>query len=218
MRVLAIPDPHEPYGRAGHRAHCAKVARKYRCDRIVCLGDIVDSSTISFHEKLADGLSAVDEFQRAKAGVQKWKRIFPEMDLCLGNHDARIARVAASVGIPELFLRQLPELYGTPKWKWHLQLTIDGVLYTHGTAFSGLYPHRNAAARIGRSVVIGHTHSVAGIDWIANQDRVFFGMCVGAGCDDRAIAFRYMTGRYSRSMLGCGVVIDGQPIWIPMGL
>lgn len=217
-KVIILGDIHEPYSRKGYREFCCRTRDKYRCDTVVCIGDEVDSSAISFHQREPEGLSALDEWRRAMKALQKWCKSFPDVKVCWGNHTLRIARVAASVGIPEQFLKTMPQLYNLPSWRWKFEWLIDDVTYIHGTGFGGQHPHAVAAQRLGKSVVLGHCHSRAGIYWTATQASRYFGMSVGCGVDDTALAFRYCQDRYARSMVGCGVVLDGLPTWVPMKL
>jgi predicted phosphodiesterase len=216
MKALIIGDIHIPYERKGYLRFCAKVRDKYKCDKIICIGDEIDSSAVSFHAHDPEGLSVLDEWKLAKKRLAAWGREFGHVDVVSGNHQRRVARVAAGAGIPENFLKAMPDLYDLPKWKWALEYEYDGVTYTHGDGFGGTYPYANAAQRLGKSVVIGHCHSRAGIVWFANKQSIYFGMGVGCGVDDKAIAFRYCQNRLMRSMIGCGVVLDGLPVWIPM--
>jgi hypothetical protein len=72
---------------------------------------------------------------------------------------------------------------------------------------------------MGMSVVMGHCHSKGGVKWLVNPLRRYFGMDTGCGVDDTAFAFAYAKEQTSRSVLSCGVIIDGMPrhIMMPVG-
>jgi len=101
-------------------------------------------------------------------------------------------------------------------WSFEDRFEIDGVVYEHGIGRSGSQGALNAAKANMQSTVIGHLHAHAGILWYGNRKNLIFGFNVGALIDDRKYAFEY--GRFSaaKSILGCGLVIDGVPVFIPM--
>jgi hypothetical protein len=148
--------------------------------------------------------------------IQKWYKAFPQLRVCEGNHDQRIIRQAATVGIPERFLKGYNELFNTPTWKWNREWIVDDVYYTHGTGAGGLYPAFNLMQKMLMSVVSGHIHTAAGIWWRANPLRRIFGMNVGCGVDDKHLAFKYAENVKIRSILSAGIVLDGTPIHVIM--
>ena len=90
-------------------------------------------------------------------------------------------------------------------------IDIDSVRYFHGEGFSGKYPHVNAALAFNQSICMGHVHSVAAIQWVQKPSFRYFGMAVGSGVDQSHPALRYAAKSPNRSMISCGVVIDGHP-------
>lgn len=212
MRNLVIGDIHHPVSRKGYLQFCQDTRRKYKCDKIILIGDAVDWSAISFHANNPEAPGPRDEYQLALAGIQKWYKAFPEAIVCIGNHDARPRRVAESVNIPAKFIRDYSDMWGTPGWEWVQHVIVDDVYYCHGhLKGGGKTPAWNLACKMGMSVVLGHYHSKAGINWSANPLRRWFGMDTGCGIDDNAYAFAYASEQPQRSILGCGVVIDGVP-------
>jgi metallophosphoesterase superfamily enzyme len=210
-RCLAIGDIHEPVSRKGYLQFCKDMYRKWKCDTVVFLGDIVDWSAISFHLRNPEGPGPAEEYRLAFEAIHRWYKAFPKAMVCIGNHDARPHRVAESVNIPAKFLRDYADLWKTPGWKWDHHFIIDDVYYFHGRGCGGIHPAWNAMQTKQRSVVMGHIHSAAGIKWMANVDRRTFGMDVGCGIDDKAYAFVYAAEQLKRSILGCGVVANGIP-------
>ena len=139
----------------------------------------------------------------------------------IGNHDALPYRWANEVGIPFEYLRDPANLWNLPDtWTVHKrfdQLVIDDVIYQHGD--------RGRASAIlnakdeFKSVVQGHHHSKAGVDFFANRFTRVFGLQVGCGSDFKHAAMEYGIKYSSKPIYGCGIVLDGQtPIFEPMPL
>jgi len=177
----------------------------------VFIGDLVDWHAISFHAKHPELPGPKDEYEIAKAEIQEWYRTFPKAKICIGNHDERVFRLAASVNIPAFLVKNYNEVWGTPKWEWAYDWQIDGVLYQHGTGTSGQHPAYNVCKALGHSVVQGHNHASAGIKFLASKMDRRWSMDVGSGCDDTKLQFAYAKHLRQRSIISCGVVIDGHP-------
>ena len=210
-RVLVIGDIHEPVSRKGYLQFCRDTRRKWNCNKVVFIGDLVDWSAISFHLRNPEGPGPVDEYGLAFRAIRRWYKAFPQALVCVGNHDARPHRVAESVSIPARFIREYSDLWKTPGWSWENHHIVDGVYYFHGTGNSAEHPAWNVMRKLQMSVVMGHCHSRAGIKWAANTARRTFGMDVGCGIDDKMYAFAYAKDLIQRSILAVGVVIDGIP-------
>lgn len=211
MRVLIIGDIHAPCSHPGYLPFCKDLQSKYRCDKVMFIGDIVDFHGISFHAHQPDAPGPLDEYELAYEKVQQWHTAFPTAKVCIGNHDERVIRLAESVNIPAKFLRDYKDVWGTPKWEWGYEHVVDDVYYFHGTGNGGVHPAFNAMKKMLMSVVMGHIHQAAGIKWAANPQRRIFGMDTGCGIDDKAYAFAYGRHTRQRSMLSAGVVLDGIP-------
>jgi len=211
MRVLVIGDIHEPCSRKGYLEFCKAIKRKHRCNQTVFIGDVIDWHAISFHAHHPESPGAWDEYELAFKGVHKWYKAFPNSKVCIGNHDARVIRVAGDNNIPAKFIREYKEMWDTPKWEWADDFTIDDVYYFHGVGYGGLHPAFNAARTMGMSVCMGHIHSVGGIKWMVSPLKRWFGMDVGSGIDDRKYAFAYGKHIKKKSVISCGVVLDGTP-------
>jgi hypothetical protein len=108
-------------------------------------------------------------------------------------------------------MRTLNEVWKTPRWQWAYEWIEDGILFTHKTNNGGQSPAYNAMRERAMSVVLGHHHSCSGVKYLVNPERRLFGLDVGAGCDDRAVAFRYFQHAQKRSVISAAVIIDGLP-------
>jgi hypothetical protein len=210
-RVLVAGDPHNPAGHPGYRPFLKDLRRKYKTDKTVIIGDIADLQAISFHAANPHCPGPTDEYLLTKQCIQQWYKDFPNAIVTVGNHDARVIRLAESVNIPARFIRDYNEVWKTPNWKWVDDVIIDDVYYFHGTGRSGMHPAFNAMKDFLMSVVMGHCHSASGVKWRANPHKRTFGMDTGCGIDVDAYQFAYGKHMRSRPILSAGVVIDGMP-------
>lgn len=210
-KVLVIGDLHCPAVHASYLDFVKSVKKKYRTDAVVFIGDIIDHAAISFHKKNPENPAALDEYNQAMYSLKQWIKNFPEATVTIGNHDDRVVRIAADAGIPSHYLREYQDVYGSKGWDWVPAIEIDGVYYYHGVGAGGMYPAINAAKMRLQSVVMGHYHSVAGINWIVGPTSRIFGMNVGSGVDRFHPAMQYGSAYLKKPVLSCGVVIDGHP-------
>jgi predicted phosphodiesterase len=216
MIVGVIGDPHIPVCRAGYLDFCTDTFEKYHCDRIVCIGDLIDWHGISFHARQPECPGPSDEYHMALEEVQKWYKRFPNLYWCIGNHDERPARLAQTVSIPEFMLVPYIQIWGVEGWTLDYEFKFDDTVFLHGTGTSGIHPAWNKMNKRRESIVMGHCHSRAGVKWGANRNKRFFGVDTGCGVDDRTYQFAYGKHLDERSMLACAVIDDGQPISVAM--
>lgn len=217
--VLVIADTHEPFCRKGYLEHCRKTQEKYNCGTVIHIGDEVDLCALSVWEKDPDGLSAQSEYTLALVGMKKWYEVFPEVKVCIGNHSERMFRLARTAGIPKRFLKTYEEIWEAPKgWKWDTSWDINKVLYIHGTGMSGENAAITKARSLRQNTVIGHIHTEAGVKYSASSKDLVWGMQVGGAIDDKAYAFAYAKEHLKKSIVGCGVILDQVPLFIPMDL
>lgn len=218
--VLVIGDTHEPFCKEGYLEFCREMQEKYNCGTVVHIGDLVDNHAISYHEHDPSGQSAGDEYNLAMEKAKRWYYTFPDVKVCIGNHDALPFRKAFTSGLPAYWLKSYQELLQSPKsWDWDFIHEINGVIYQHGTGMSGEMASINAARENRQSTVIGHLHTVCNSRYLASQKDLIFGTSVGCGIDHKAYAFAYGKEQTRKPVLSCAVVLDGKvPINIPMSL
>ena len=190
-RVLAIPDLHAPCMRRKFPSFLAHTAKKWKTDKVVILGDVADNHLCSTHTKEHDALSPVQEVKATRKQIQQVYDLFPDAIVCEGNHDSRPHLRAAEILMPREYLRDFNDVWGTPKWEWVLETTIDGVCYTHGTGTSGKNAALSLAMSRMESAVIGHVHAFAGVQWVAGPRKAIFGMNCGCGMDENSYGARY---------------------------
>lgn len=211
MRVLVIGDTHLPFQHRGYLDFCLDMKKKHKCNKVVHIGDLVDNHAISYHEHDPDGWSPADEMKETDKHLKVWFKAFPNVLLCRGNHDALVDRKGKTVGLPKRCFQEFRNIWNLPNgWQDGFEWVIDGVLYKHGLGYGGKYAHVTAAIEEGRSVVIGHAHSILGVEYIMTSDMRKFGMNVGCGIDKKKYAFNYGKDFKRKPALGCGIVIDGE--------
>lgn len=216
--VLVIGDPHEPFCKDGYLEFCREMQEKFNCGTVIHIGDAVDNHAISYHEKDVSGMSAGTEFNLAKEKMKRWYYTFPNVRVCIGNHDALPFRKVFTAGLPKEWLKSYEELLEAPKtWKWDFVHQHEGVIYQHGTGLSGEMASVNAARENRQSTVIGHLHTVCNTRFLASYKDLIFGASVGCGIDHTKYAFAYGRENTRKPVLACCVVLDGKtPINLPM--
>ena len=120
-RVLVIGDLHEPFSLDEYLNHCAEVYAKYNCNRVVFIGDVIDSHYSSYHESDPDGMGAGEELEFAIERLSRWYKMFPKADVLIGNHDRIISRKAFSAGVPKAWIKSFNEVLQVPKWNLYRQ-------------------------------------------------------------------------------------------------
>lgn len=216
--VLCIPDLQCPFEHKDAFDFVSTVASFYDIDEVVCIGDEIDQHAIApkfFHDP--DGRSAGDELRLAIKHLEKWYDRFPEVKVCTSNHTGRIFKKAFQAGIPKAYLRRVNDFLEAPAgWVWKDHWVIDGVKYEHGDNQGGIYAAQTLALANRMSTVIGHHHSHAGVSYMANDTDTIFGLNVGCLIDRHSYVFEYGKGAKYKPTLGCGVILEGIPYFIPM--
>jgi len=208
---------HCPYHHPDTVKFLAAIKKKYNPDRIINIGDEVDSHAMSFHDSDPDLHSAGDELSLAIEVIQEIQAIYPKVDVIESNHGSLAYRKAKVAGIPKQMLRPYEEILGTPKWKWHYDLTIrlpngQPCYFHHGRSANSL----TASQARGMPIVQGHYHEKFNIQYWGTEERLNWGMNVGCLIDDNRLAFEYNNTNLKRPLIGLGMIIDSQPKLIPL--
>ena len=203
-------DDHAPFQHEARLDFYATVKRRYPKADFVHAGDLFDFHAMSRHQTEVDACSPEEEYEEARSFVKALTKIFPKGNIVLGNHDMIPQRQLASLGMPSVLLKNPNELYGLPKgWNVHpLYYVIEekNTLVEHGIGSGGMYGCFRTALKKRGSFVQGHTHAHAMVKYAANHASTIFGMNVGCGCDDKALAMRYGKYHPDKGVLACGVV------------
>lgn len=215
--VLAIPDLHCPFHHIDAFAFLAEVKKVYKPDVVVNMGDLEDWHSISMHDHDPDGLSPGDELKALRLSIAPLKKLFPKMLICTSNHGSLPLRRAFKFGLPSELIKSYQDIIQAPKtWKIADTWEIDGVIYEHGEAFAGQQGAIKSANANMQSTVIGHIHAFAGIQYSANQKHLIFGFNVGCLIDRAKYAFAYGKKLKAKPIIGCGIIRNGIPTFIPM--
>lgn len=215
--VMAIPDLHIPFHHQDAFAFLEAVKKKYKPTEIVNLGDIEDWHSISMHDHDPDGMSPGDELKALRAAIKPLFKLFPEMKICTSNHGSLPLRRAFKFGLPAELIKSYRDIIVAPKgWKIDDSWEVDGVVYEHGEAFSGQQGAIKSANANMQSTVIGHIHAFAGIQYSANSKHLIFGFNVGCLIDRAKYAFAYGKKIKAKPILGCGIIRNRIPTFIPM--
>lgn len=216
--IFVISDMHVPYHHQDMIAYFKAIKKKYKPDRIICIGDELDNHAMSYHDSDPDVYSAGYELERAREVIKEVEKIFPNVDLVDSNHGSLFYRKAKSNGIPREALVSYNKLLGVGEgWRWHFDLTIEmsdgmSVYFHHGKVSDALV----LSQRAGMSAVQGHYHSKFKVDHWSNTKGLYFGMAVGCLIDDNALAFSYNKNTTDRPIIGCGIILNGQAKLIPL--
>ena len=213
-RVGIIGDTHLPWVKPGYMEWCKKTFRKYKVQKVIHIGDLVDNHSIMFHQKEPDIMNPSGEYYLTKTMLSKWFKAFPKLTWILGNHDLLPARQLKSFGLdPDVYLKSYKEIYDLPAgWDVVNEIVIDGVLYHHGETATGVNGFRVDAERRMMSTVTGHAHGNAGVSATACDHRLVWGMAVGCGINHKAPAFKYGKKFAKKPIISCGLVLDGEPM------
>jgi len=215
--VLAIPDMHHPFAHPDALAFLLEVRRVKHTNLTVCMGDEIDAASFSRYIPDPDGMSPGKELAAAIECLIPFYREFPDMLVCESNHTVRPWKKGFEAGLPAAFLPTYATILQSPDgWKWAGKWEIDGVLYIHGdNGKSGQYAHVNYMKAAKQSVVIGHIHSYAGV----NYEGKHFGVNTGCLIDETAYCFKYAKNMLTKVNLGCAVIYEGKYAeFVPMRL
>jgi hypothetical protein len=170
----------------------------------------VDFNSCNFFDRNPDGKSPIDEMEQVDRKLKRWYDCFPQVHLCLGNHDLLVSRRAFKFGLPSRVIRSFPDIWDFPVgWQANNSWEFDGVRYMHGTGLSGRNAHIKAAELNRQSTVIGHSHSSGGqISYLVSENDRIFGMNCGTGLDRKLYAFAYQLDVIRKPVLGCSIVSD----------
>jgi len=209
--VLVIGDLHLPFTLDGYLEHCIETYYKHNCNEVVFIGDIIDNHASSYHETDPDGYSAGQELKLAIQQVKKWYQAFPKATVIIGNHDRLIMRKAYSSGLSKLWIKDYADVLGAPGWNFTESIEIDDVLYIHGEGGVA----RTRARRDLCSIVQGHLHTQASVDWIVGKNFKIFACQTGCGIDAKAYAMTYAK-EFAKPAIGCAVILNGKTVFNEM--
>lgn len=223
--VLVIGDLHIPFHHPDVWKWLAAIKKKYLNKKsiIISIGDEVDGHTISFHNDEIDlPFSPSSELQESiniihmKGGLHD---LFPTLKILDSNHGSLVFRRSKVNRIPLHYLKELKDVYETPKWSWHdevyLKTRAGDIYLCHGRSSSS----GKLAGSLGCSTIQGHYHGKFGITWYSNGNKSRF--CCYTGCliDEKSLAFNYGRLSIAKPILGSVLITeDGTPRLLRMTL
>lgn len=222
--IFALPDMHHPWSNwemLKEVAEDVRIAKKNKSNtvKIIQLGDIIDSMAWSRYPKGPDAPNAQAEWDATELAMERLSKMFPEMTILMGNHCIRPMKKALEAQLPRQLIKGLNDVFDYPGWKWHMGNRLyehDGIVFAHGDEFPIAPSNLGlAASRIGKSIVMGHTHQ-AGIAYVNIFEKSYFAMNCGAIVDDTAVCFSYAGKNPRRTWQGYGVITDGVPMLVPL--
>lgn len=218
--VLVIPDLHVPFEHPDALVFILAVDKQWFIGQnriVVCLGDEIDSHSISRHMPDPDGRSPKDEFEEAKHRLRDWYVAFPQVRICTSNHTMRPWKRAYESGLPQQFMKNINEVFEAPEqWIWGDRWVFNGVCYEHGENVSGPMGALNAAKDNHAPTVIGHLHTFGGVIHSDHFNGKIWGMNAGCLIDPNRYAFHYAKTLRKKPTLGCGIIKNGNPYFVPM--
>ena len=216
--TLIISDCHAPYHHQDTIPFLCSVREHFKTEQAIHVGDETDQHALSYHESDPDASSDGDELEAAIAFIRPMHRAFPKMRLCESNHGSLMYRKAKTHGISAKRLKSLDEIYGISGWSWHEEITDEikpglGVCVRHsfGINVSTALPRQG-----GVCIVQGHHHGKLNVEYLQTPTVRLFGMTVGCLIDGKARTFAYNRLQQTRPILGCGVIVKGMAIAVPM--
>jgi len=217
-RILTISDLHIPYHHREALAFLAYLKAKYKPTRVICLGDMEDKHALSYHDSDPDLASAGDELAKALPVIAELHKLFPNMDILDSNHGSLVYRKAKTHGIPKHYIKPYNDVLGVGDgWKWHNDLVIklpDGgsCYFHHGKSTRGLI----LTQQMGMSSVQGHFHNSFSVEYHGTPIALNWAMQTGCLIDYKSYAFSYANVNIKRAVIGTGLIIDSQPVLVPL--
>ena len=213
-RIMVVGDLHCPFDHPRALKHAQETYAKFNCNRVVFIGDCIDSSASSYHESDPNGMSAGAELKLAKKHIAKWYRAFPKATVIIGNHDRIVARKAFSGGIPREWIKHYNDVLDTPNWVWTERLVIDDMQFVHGQGGTA----RTKCKSDLMTTIQGHIHTQMYTEYFVGANYKIFGCQVGCLIDREAYALNYAK-HFRKQALGVAVILGNHTcINVPMEL
>lgn len=198
----------------------SQIKRKYKPDRVICLGDEADFHALSYHESDQDLDSAGPELEKAIKLLKPIYKLFPKVDILESNHGSLVYRKAKTAGIPRRALRTYRETLEAPKgWTWHFDLRVK---MSNGV---WLYCHHGKSSRAGALSLKegccsaqGHYHTKFDVTYWRNSGGLYWDLHCGYLAHHDSLAMAYDKSNLEKGIVGTWIVLNGQPKPLPMVL
>jgi len=171
-RVLVIPDVHIPVNDKAATDLAIAIGFALKPTTIVVLGDTLDFAPLSFHQRTRKVHSLREEIDGGRAFFRALEQIgAPNLVLTLGNHEFRLDRYihGHAPAIADLDGMSVDAMLGLSANGWrviqyHDGIKIGGTYYTHEVGHCGIHAVRTSGDRMASPIVIGHVHSLTGVE------------------------------------------------------
>lgn len=222
---LVISDLQIPFEDKRALDFCKYLKRHYNVadEDVYNVGDEVDQYWGGLWPKSIEAAhTALQEIKSAQEQLGPWYDAFPKMKLCESNHGSRWKRKATQAEIPSIMLREYKDVLGMPvAWRFAKSWIMEGkqpVLVEHGDDHGGGQPHIQCAMDNGMSCVIGHFHSLFGVEYIRTKGMNVFAAVSGSLIDEEQYAFEYAKRNRKKPQLGSVIVSPDGRMALPIPL
>jgi predicted phosphodiesterase len=89
QKILVVPDLHAPFHEA--QMFADMLEREKDADKVICIGDLSDSYALSTYTHYRR-VSFTEEWASVTLCMQALSERFPEVEIVIGNHDARLEK------------------------------------------------------------------------------------------------------------------------------
>ena len=209
QRILVIPDAHNPF----MDMHCfnliLQVAKRFKYDFCVLLGDWNDHYSQSRFTKDPTRAQWVTLEYELGVGERNLERLTKALGkqcykvITLGNHDMHFYRTIAERAPDYHFIIKDFDLYGCKRLGWHVvpykdAFTLGKVSFTHDLERSGKTAALHAPRDMMGSYIFGHNHTLLSyvcgdkdnipylglsLGWIGDFEKIDYRHKVRAKCD-----------------------------------
>lgn len=218
--IVVMPDLHAPYHHQDALAFMGAVLKAFKPELVVNLGDETDKHAMSFHDSDPNLMSAGDELEASRKVLAGFAKIMPNVLLCDSNHGSMHYRKAKHHGIPVQYLKDYRDILfpegGGEGWhwaeNWRVNTPLGEVMFKHQP--SG--PILNDAAHNQCNLAVGHHHGNFSVEYTASSKHIYWGAYFGCLIDKDKLAFAYGKHFPRKPVVGCGVILDGRPMLVPM--
>jgi hypothetical protein len=219
-RILVISDLHFPYHHPDTFPFLIKLKDKYKCTKIVMIGDEMDWHSINVSHIINPDLPApADELEIGRSLCKQLEKIFPEMVLLESNHGSMVLRRAMAKGMSRFFLKDYNEILDVGSgWRWEEKHIIKTDKNTILFAHQFCKDIGKAVRETSMCCVQGHFHTVSETKMIGTDYSLNWGMSVGCLVDKKSLAMAYMKVNLAKPILSCGIITEGIPHIVPMVL
>ena len=117
--VLAFSCAHAPAMLSGFPDFLNDTRKAWKCKTVISLGDMIDYRCLGRWDSAADpDLPSMNaEYDEAKRQIGILHKMFPNIDVLIGNHDTRRNTAAKTAGLIKQELRSMKETWATPRWR-----------------------------------------------------------------------------------------------------